>query len=98
MPDTIEQLEEKKRRLELEAAIANLERKKEAIRVISKTPAVIFKMAYLLILLLAVVGSTMFFLGIASEINGFRAPKDWLVGALLCTPLGALLLWRNAKR
>lgn len=99
MPDTIEQLEEKKRRLELEAAIASLERKKETIRVISKTPAILSKVLYLLAVILAAIGSTMFLLGIAYELDGLRAPpRDLLIGALLCTPLAALLFWRRARR
>lgn len=98
MPETIEQLEEKKRRLELEAAIASLERKKETIRVISKTPAILSKVLYLLAVILAAIGSTMFLLGIAYELDGLRAPRDLLIGALLCTPLAALLFWRRARR
>ena len=98
MPDTIEQLEEKKRRLELEVAIASLERKKETDRVISKTPTILFKVLYWLAVLSAIIGSTMFFLGIAYELDGLRSPKDWLIGALLCAPLVGLLLWRNARR
>lgn len=86
MPDTIEQLEEKKRRLELEAAIASLERKKETIRVISKTPAILSKVLYLLAVILAAIGSTMFLLGIAYELDGLRAPPETCLSAPCCVP------------
>jgi len=101
MTESIEQLEERKRRLELETAIARMERKEKAVAMASTfaaiAPAVLARLLYIAAVLLAFCGLISGFYWVKSLSSSY--PKsDLLAQAIVfCAPLAIVHIRRILK-
>jgi len=101
MTESIEQLEERKRRLELETAIASMERKEKAVALASTVaagaPAFLAKLGYIAAVLLAACGLLSGFYWVESR--SFTNPKGELLAQaiLFLIPLAAIHVRRVLK-
>jgi len=97
MQDTIEALEDKKRRLELEQAIARLERKARASAFLSKLPARLYKALFAISALLAAAGTYVFLRGLLNEGSRPWASEIMVAGTAYWIPLLILCVWHHLR-
>lgn len=98
MSESIEQLEERKRRLELETAIAKMERQEKAMNLLSRIPSIARRIAAVVILALGAIGAILLTRGLLFQPHRVRAEDNLISGAIYLFPLVAVLLWKFLRR
>lgn len=97
MTESIEQLEERKRRMELEASIANMQRKEKAYELASRVPGLLAKAGVAFVYFLAFCGTLSAFFWFQSLSRSY--PKGELLAQAIFfwAPLLGLYFWRRHK-
>lgn len=98
MTESIERLEERKRRLELETAIARMERQERAMNVLSRIPSIARRIGAVVILALGAIGAILLVRGLLFQPHGVRAEANLIAGAIYLFPLVTVLLWKFFRR
>lgn len=101
MSESIEQLEERKRRLELETAIARMERKEKAVAIASTVaagaPAFLIRLVYIAAALLAVGGLFSGFYWFKSLSSSYPNGELLAQAIVFCIPLAVIHVRRMLK-